>query len=438
MKTPYVPILAALALLAGAARAEGRKSIAVTLTNTLPIARPSATVVLAVKDLKKIDAAFDPANFLATLPGEGSGVAAGRLARQIPAQADDLDGDGTADEIALEVSLPPDTSRVVTLEYGKDARITDRRVSFPKRAHASYQQKYEGMGWESDRVGWRMYFDERNAFDMWGKKQHAMLLDYFALPGVDYHSESPLGRDTYKIGDALGIGSVGAYVDGKALKVGKVDSRTWKVLADGPVRAIADLIYKGWDVNGRKVDLTSRLTVWAGHHWFDHHIAVTGGDGITMVTGLPVKPADEVRFSTLAVPRDHANAYALVTWGRQVLKPGATSTESLPDHNMGLAVIIPQKNGPVARDLTDAANHLAGVPLKREDGAATAWWRVVSAWDEESPDGDSVAGLSPAAQLPRAVQTQQAWTDYVGNLALEAADPVTVTLSARTTATPAF
>jgi hypothetical protein len=427
MKPNTVPLLAALGLLAAAANAQGVKTVTVTLSNPLDLARPNAPVTLSVAEIRKAAPGFDPANFIVTT-ADADSVSANtkaKYSRALPCQADDVDGDGAMDEIAFEDSLPPKARRVVTIHYGSAAEIAPLRVNFPKLAHASYQQKYEGMGWESDRVGWRMYFDERNAFDMWGKKQHAMLLDYFALPGVDYHSESPLGRDTYKIGDALGMGSVGGVVDGKTYKVSNVDSRTWKVISDGPVRAIADLIYKGWSVGGKKVDITSRLTVWAGHHWFDHRITAANADGVTLVTGLPVKPENEVTFLTAP---SSAKTWWLSTWGHQVLEPGATSTESLPDHNMGLAVII-QGDGPAAtQGLSDAANHLARVPITNHDGAVSGEWRVVSAWDEESPDGDSVAGLDPALQMPYAVQTRAAWTRYVTALADETASPVRATI----------
>jgi hypothetical protein len=428
MKHISISVAAALGLMAASsANAQGVKTVKITLTNTLPTARANAPVTVSVADLKSAAPDFDPANFIITTADANSISADAKAtsARALPCQADDTDGNGTLDEIAFEDSLPPGATRVVTVEYGSAADIAPRRINFPKLAHASSQQKYEGMGWESDRVGWRMYFDERNAFEMWGKKQHAMLLDYFALPGVDYHSESPLGRDTYKIGDALGMGSVGGYVDGKTYKVSKVDSRTWKIVSDGPVRAIADLIYKGWDVGGKKVDITSRLTVWAGHQWFDHQITATGADGVTLVTGLPVKPANEVTFSSNVQAIGKSKTYAISTWGRQVLEPGATSTESLPDHNMGLAVIVVEDHGNVKAGLADPANHLIGVPLVKGDGdTVTSRWRVVSAWDEESPDGDSVAGLNPALQMPLAVESLDAWKKYVSVLATEDGTPV--------------
>ena len=153
------------------------------------------------------------------------------------------------------------------------------RSSYPKRTHAKFTTRYEGMGWESDITAWRLYFDKRNAIDLYGKRRPGLYLELFGSPEYDYHEESPFGRDIYKIGNALGIGSVGALVDGKVLKVSEVGDRSWRIVADGPVRSIVELIYKGWKVGDRRSTCES-LTVWAGGHGFEHRISATNADGM--------------------------------------------------------------------------------------------------------------------------------------------------------------
>ncbi|MEJ7710524.1 MAG: DUF4861 family protein [Pyrinomonadaceae bacterium] len=97
--------------------------------------------------------------------------------------------------------------------------------------------------------------------DVFGKRRPGLLLETFGAPEYDYHQESPDGRDIYKIGEAIGIGAVGALVDGKVIKVSDVAERRWRIVSSGPVRAIAELTYSGWKLPGGKVtDLTSRIT----------------------------------------------------------------------------------------------------------------------------------------------------------------------------------
>jgi hypothetical protein len=383
--------------------------VSVVLTNRLSAARPNEPVVISIADVRKAAPDFSAGAFLVAPEG----------GEPVPAQADDIDGDGRADEIAFVLDFAPKQTRRLRIFHGDGIDTGPGLSSFPARAHASFQRKYEGMGWESDRVAWRMYFDERNAFDMFGKRKHGLALDYFARPEVDYHAESPVGRDVFKIGDALGIGAVGAYADGRVVKVGKVAKREWKVVADGPVRAIAELIYTGWDVTGRKVDLTSRITVWAGQRWFEHAVTARPARGLTLVTGLPRKPGVVFLAGKAGVP-------FIATWGHQALVPGATATEADPQQNLGLGIVMvePFPMGSPARK--DPANHLARVRGTGARGALVAKWRVVSAWDQEEPDGDTVAGLDPALTLPGALRSAEAWKAFVAGQARLAASPIEV------------
>src|SRR5947199_8996443 len=98
-------------------------------------------------------------------------------------------------------------------------------------------------------------------------------------PEYVYHWEWPLGQDIYRIGDAIGIGAVAALVDGKVVKVSDVAERKWRIIGAGPVRVIVELTYKGWQVGGREVNLTSRITQWAGELGFENRIAADGADG---------------------------------------------------------------------------------------------------------------------------------------------------------------
>jgi len=417
-----------------AGAASGVKVVKLIVTNSQGIASVDEPIVVSVDALHKIAPDFDGKAFLVTTSDTATLEDDARAVkfRPVPAQADDLDADGKVDEIAFVMNFVSRERRVVTIAYGSESVIAPLRVSFPKRAHAAFSQKYEGMGWESDCVAWRLYFDKRNAIDLYGKRQHALALDYFAQPGVDYHQESPFGRDIYKNGDALGIGSIGAWVDGKALKVADVAERKWKVVADGPVRAIVDLDYKSWKVGGKTVDLTSRLTIWAGQHWFEHAVIMKNGDGVQLVTGLPVK--QDVAFVAMPAPPNGRSRHYIATWGKQVLRTGATATEALPDQNLGLGVMLPNVSPVSVGGLTDAANHLVKVPLEKQGGMMKGHFYVVAGWDQEAPDGGSVAGLDPALTLPAAAKSLEAWERYVDTLSSTVQSSARVEIASKSSA----
>lgn len=414
--------------------ASGIKVIKLIVTNPQSVARNDVPFVVTIDAVRKIAPDFDGKSFIVTTSDETTlkDDAAAIKFRPIPAQADDLDGDGKADEIVFTMNLASREKRVVTIAYGAESVIAPLRIKFPARTHAAFNKKYEGMGWESDRTAWRLYFDARNAIDLYGKRQHTLTLDYFALPKVDYHQESPFGRDIYKNGDALGIGSIGAMVDGKPIKVAEVGERTWKVIADGAVRSIVDLNYKNWKVGGKTVDLTSRITIWAGQHYFEHSVTLKNGDGVQLVTGLPAKAGVEsVRLSS---PPNGRPRYYAATWGRQVLQTGATATESLPDQNLGLGIMLPNFSAPEAEGLNDAANHLVKVPLEKQGAAQTGKFYVVAGWDQEAEDGDSIAGLDASLTIPAAVESLESWERYVDSLSTFLQSPARVEIVSKSSA----
>src|SRR5438132_7208907 len=145
----------------------------------------------------------------------------------------------------------------------------------------------------------------------------------FGAPEYVYHWESPFGRDIYRIGDAIGIGAVAALVDGKAVRVSDVAERKWRIISAGPVRAIVELTYKGWKVGGREVNLTSRMTQWAGERGFDHRVTAEGADSLTLVTGIVRQPdlQKEVFTHTASEP-----AFIGTRWGHQAEEEGPPET----------------------------------------------------------------------------------------------------------------
>jgi unsaturated chondroitin disaccharide hydrolase len=365
------------------------KVLKLAVTNPTEQLRAHENITVSVAELKRIAPDLKASSIIVTTSDAATLDEDARTlqAIELPSQADDMDGDGHLDEIAFQIELKPKQTRIVTIAYGEAGAIARLRSDYPKRTHAKFTERFEGMGWESDATAWRIYFDKRNAIDLYGKRRPGLYLELFGTPEYDYHEESPFGRDIYKIGDAIGIGSVGALVDGKVVRVSDVDDRSWRIISDGPVRSIVELNYKGWKVGGRKVNLTSRMTQWAGKRGFEHSIRTEGADGLQLVTGLPRKDSlEEKAFE----PTADEPALWRATWGHQVLKTGATATESLPDQNLGLAIITPGR----------ASKLIANDPLNLLVQPAfvngTTSWYVLAAWDQENSDGLTVSAPDAA------------------------------------------
>jgi unsaturated chondroitin disaccharide hydrolase len=357
------------------------KVLKLSIMNPTDQLRLHENIVVSVVDLKRIAPDFKAGDVIVTTSDASTLEEDARTLQtiELPSQADDLDGDNKYDELAFQIELKPKQTRIVTIAYGETANIQRLRGDYPKRTAAKFTMKFDGLAWESEANAWRIYFDKRNAIDIFGKRRPGLYLEMFGAPEYVYHWESPLGRDIYRIGDAIGIGAVAALVDGKVVKVSDVAERKWRIISAGPVRVIVELTYKGWKVGGREVNLTSRMTQWAGKHGFEHRVTLEGAEGLTLVTGVVRHPGlEEKVFEPTATEPALVRAW----WGHQVEEEGppATAIHNLPDQNLGLAIIAIGRESKVASD--DSLNLL--VQPQFINGKAS--WYVLGVWDQENSD----------------------------------------------------
>jgi unsaturated chondroitin disaccharide hydrolase len=374
--------ICSLLLLCGEAHASSHLlGLKVSVTNTSGDERRAEPVVIPVSWLRKIAPDLRAGALIVTvtrtqnLEQDADAI----QATEIPSQVDDLDNDGKADELAFQLDLQPHETCIVTITYGEPGRIYKIRGDYPPQTDALFAKKIQGLGWESEKNAWRIYFDPRNAIDLYGKRRSMLLLKRFAEPEYDYHAESPDGRDTYEIGDAIGIGAVAAWSRDKVIKVADVRARGYRVISTGPVRAIVELTYEGWNVAGSLVTLHTRITQWAGDRGFYQTITADEKPNVTFATGLPLK---------LNAPALHATDGRtwLASWGEQVVNPGAGAKGEVAGTNLGLGVVM--ITPATAKAVDDAGNHLLTFSAEAE----SASWYTLAAWDQEgSNDQVSVA-----------------------------------------------
>lgn len=206
----------------------------------------------------------------------------------------------------------------------------------------SYYIKYEGPGWESDKVAFRFYLDNRNAIDVFGKKTTGIVLPAVGVDGFDnYHHMAPWGMDNMKVGKALGIGSIASWDGTKAVRVDKKDSTTCYIPADGKVRSQVKTIYYGWDANGIKSNLTSLISVDAGSR--ASHMELLVDRAIPNIATGIIKDKN----SELIVSNDPNSEWSYIaTFGKQ----------SLNNDMQGLAVFAKTKQ--IKEITADDLNHV--------------------------------------------------------------------------------
>ena len=263
----------------------------------------------------------------------------------------------------------------------------------PEHKDHSWFIRYEGPGWESDKVGYRFYLDQRNATDVFGKVTREMVLQQVGQDGFDsYHEMQPWGMDVMKVGKSLGIGSIGYFVNGEAIRVEITDSVNCRILENGSVYSSILTNYYGWNVSNSKHDVHARLAIHAGTRATQQTLTVTNNIE-HVATGIVKDKA----AALIKKNGDGRHFGYIATYGKQ----------SLNTDNLGLAVFF---NPNHLLEMTEDANSHV-IKLKPSQGRLTYYF--LSAWEKE-PDG---------------IKDQKEFENYLDQMAQELSNPVKVVIS---------
>lgn len=254
----------------------------------------------------------------------------------------------------------------------------------------SWYIRYEGPGWESDKVGYRFYLDWRNATDVFGKTTVEMVLQNVGQDGFDsYHELQDWGMDVLKVGESLGIGSPAVFTEGKAVRIDSTDSVISKVLMNGDIMSAVQTNYFGWKVAGTQLDVKSVYSIHAGSRLTRHQLS---WDGTVENFATGIGKSDSV---TIHTSRGDAESFGYIaTFGKQ----------SLNNDNLGLAVLFSSDQ---LREITeDDFSHI--VTFDASNGAAEYYF--LAAWEMET----------------EGIKTEEEFLEYLQKKARELANPVTV------------
>lgn len=200
----------------------------------------------------------------------------------------------------------------------------------PQLTDHSYFLRYEGPGWESDKMGYRLYLDWRNAIDVFVKTTDSVVLPDVGQDGYDsYHNLSSWGGDALKVGKSLGVGALGRLVEKDAqvsatvsseaplkqtvMHFQHVDNTHYQLVSNSQLRAEFDVIYQGWSSSEAKadsIDVTTRYRIDA----FDPttHISVSlSAPAKNIVAGLVAHDGMKV------IKAEQGEWGVVATWGEQ-------------------------------------------------------------------------------------------------------------------------
>jgi len=232
-----------------------------------------------------------------------------------------------------------------------------------KHTDHSFDIQFEGPGWESDKIGYRIYLDWRNAIDIFGKKTDQPVLHNVGLDGFDsYHEMQDWGCDILKVGSALGIGTLAFWDGEKAVRVEKTDGIFCSV-ENGKKTSKVIVNYSGWEIKNKKTDVSTILEIGAGSYLTRYSIELSEGLP-NLATGIIKLPETE----TVVLKDIKPGWSCLVTFGKQ----------SLQEDMLGMCVFF--KTNEMIQQTDDKYNHV--IVLKPNKNKLTYYFGA--AWQQDA------------------------------------------------------
>ncbi len=249
----------------------------------------------------------------------------------------------------------------------------------PEHTDHSNLIRYEGPGIESDEVAYRIYLDERNGFDIFGKKTTEPVLRGVGLDGYEsYHHPAPWGMDILKVGKSLGAGAFGFWNGNGVDLVSRVNGWQATVTEAVGLYSAFRITYEDWQVGGLTTTVKADFSMRGGSRLV--HTRLHFDTPLPkLVIGVVKLPDTELLASSTDVT-DMAYGY-VASWGKQ----------SLDGAMLGMAVLF--RRGALERQVTTGSDYAAIVT----PGGLDFDYHFLAAWAGE----------------PGGISTKEAFVDYL-------------------------
>lgn len=396
-----------------------------SLKNELSVERPDEVIVITRNEIEKKLAV--PEGQLPVFKLKG---------KVIPSQIDDLDKDGKWDEVVLVLDFSANEiinagiELVKEADYPKFDKRTNLRLGI-KQDDGSYKEvdhykaipytekfeiisQAEGVTWENDKIGFRVYFDCRNVKDLFGKLQPTMIADKVHTPEFgSYHELSAWGMDVLHCGSSLGAGGIAILKNDSLIRLGSTAVYEYQKIVEGPFRSVFELRYSGWDVDGENMEAVERISIYPGKYWFESDVTIKGcSEENQIVTGIVTSHLSKEPFSFSA-----ANFQVI----------GTHDVQSLNNDELGMAVIVPKKEaGKIGRttDINYAKRGFVTVKSKGFSNIISETYYIGQHCKNETPAKHyffSVWGLDKDQW-----KTEEGFKKYIEEEAEKLSAPITV------------
>lgn len=258
------------------ANAMAQKTVRVVLTNNGGTDKVNEPVVLSLKG-----SGIDVKSALVMYDGT-----------EIPSQLDDTDRNGSFDELCFLVDIAHKESKTfnITLTDQGQPRAYESEVFAElmlrdNKAKAKNKQTlylseltvnrgvnpyqavhHHGVAFENELLCMRIYFDHRQTVDLYGKNHKRLELKETQFYTDVEQKAAGYGDDILWVGSSYGLGALRGWDGEKQTMISDVESRSQRIISNGPIRTIVEVEDKGWvpQPGLAPVDMKTRYTLYAG------------------------------------------------------------------------------------------------------------------------------------------------------------------------------
>ena len=210
--------------------------------------------------------------------------------KEIPYQIDDLDGNGTNDELCFLVDLEGKQTKTATITLSDKAndkqwkartfaemvlrnpKVKEKNkhdiylssITIDKRTTNPYNVlHHHGVAFESELIAMRIYMDKRQTIDLYGKFHKGLELEQTQFYTSKEQKAQGYGDDVLWVGNTFGLGAFRGWNGTEPTLLEDVKHRTQRILTTGPLRTIVEVEDNQWTITpgAEPVNATIRYTL---------------------------------------------------------------------------------------------------------------------------------------------------------------------------------
>ena len=272
--------LFSLLVLLAALVAQAQTTLKVSVSNPLSVRRTAVPVTIQLES---------PVRSALVVDSRGE---------EQPCQLDDLDNDGRYEclsfivaEIGGKKTLDYSVTlsnegqpRAYTPQVYAEMMLTNKKIKSSNKqdlyissltvdngTNPYWMLHHHGPAFENDMVAYRIYFDERQTVEIYGKYRRGLGLRDTQFYPDSLQKATGYGDDVLWVGKTFGVGAMRGWNKGAMQMLQDVESRTLSVVSRGPLRTVVKVVDKGWNprypdtcTHDERIDMTTYYTLYAG------------------------------------------------------------------------------------------------------------------------------------------------------------------------------